>query len=218
MQETQETQVRFLGQEDLLEKETAIYSSILAWKIPWTEEPGRLHTVHVSHRVELNWRSCLGHYVLQSHNSPLDGKMIHSSPQPRPTQEERTSTDCPATQAQNPCPILQPEKRSSSFHTEGKEHIFSGTSRIWKLGSGQICHQLTHPDSLPPRRPPPQQKSSCSKGPVPTRRPASVMQLPREAPAVSLPRESPRWVASRSWTPAVRQVGSSHPLFPGQEG
>ena len=196
----------------------ANHSSILAWEIPWTEEPGRLHTVHVSQRVELNWRSCLGHYVLQSHNSPLDGKMIHSSPQPRPTQEERTSTDCPATQAQDPCPILQPEKRCSSFHTEGKEHIFSGTSRIWKLGSGQICHQLTHPDSLPPRRPPPQQKSSCSKGPVPTRRPASVMQLPREAPAVSLPRESPRWVASRSWTPAVRQVGSSHPLFPGQEG
>ena len=46
MQETQETQVRFLGQEDLLEKETAIYSSIFPWKIPWTEEPGRLHTVH----------------------------------------------------------------------------------------------------------------------------------------------------------------------------
>ena len=37
-----ETQVRFLGQEDPLEKEMATYSSILAWKIPWTEEPGRL--------------------------------------------------------------------------------------------------------------------------------------------------------------------------------
>ena len=42
MQETQETQVQFLGQEDPLEKEMAIHSSILAWKIPWTEEPGRL--------------------------------------------------------------------------------------------------------------------------------------------------------------------------------
>ena len=38
----QETQVRFLDQEDPLEKETATHSSILAWKIPWTEEPGRL--------------------------------------------------------------------------------------------------------------------------------------------------------------------------------
>ena len=38
----QETQVRSLGQEDLLEKEMATHSSILAWKILWTEEPGRL--------------------------------------------------------------------------------------------------------------------------------------------------------------------------------
>ena len=37
----QETRVRFLGQEDLLEKEMATHSSILAWRIPWTEEPGR---------------------------------------------------------------------------------------------------------------------------------------------------------------------------------
>ena len=35
----QETRVRFLGQEDPLEKGMAIHSSILAWKIPWTEEP-----------------------------------------------------------------------------------------------------------------------------------------------------------------------------------
>jgi len=38
----QETQFRFLVQEDPLEKEMATYSSILAWRIPWTEEPGRL--------------------------------------------------------------------------------------------------------------------------------------------------------------------------------
>ena len=41
----QETQVRSLGQEDLLEKEMATYSSILAWKIPWTVEPGRLQSM-----------------------------------------------------------------------------------------------------------------------------------------------------------------------------
>ena len=40
----QETEVRSLGQEDPLEKEMAIHSSILAWEIPWTEEPGRLQS------------------------------------------------------------------------------------------------------------------------------------------------------------------------------
>ena len=40
----QETQVWFLGQEDPLEKEMATHSSILAWRIPWTEEPGGLRS------------------------------------------------------------------------------------------------------------------------------------------------------------------------------
>ena len=38
----QETRVRSLGGEDLLEKEMATHSRILAWRIPWTEEPGGL--------------------------------------------------------------------------------------------------------------------------------------------------------------------------------
>ena len=42
---TQKTQVQSLDQEDSLEKEIAIHSSILAWKIPWTEEPGRLQSM-----------------------------------------------------------------------------------------------------------------------------------------------------------------------------
>jgi len=41
----QETQVQFLGQEDPLEKEMVTHSSMLAWKIPWTEEPGRLQSM-----------------------------------------------------------------------------------------------------------------------------------------------------------------------------
>ena len=41
----QETWVQSLGQEDPLEKEMSTYSSILAWKIPWTEEPGRLQSM-----------------------------------------------------------------------------------------------------------------------------------------------------------------------------
>ena len=41
-----ETWVWSLGQEDLLEKRMGTHSSILAWRISWTEEPGKLHTVH----------------------------------------------------------------------------------------------------------------------------------------------------------------------------
>ena len=41
----QETQVRSLGREDSLEKGTATHSSILAWRIPWTEEPGGLQSM-----------------------------------------------------------------------------------------------------------------------------------------------------------------------------
>ena len=50
MEETQDTWVRSLGQGDPLEKGMATHSSILAWKIPWTEEPGRLQSMG-SHRV-----------------------------------------------------------------------------------------------------------------------------------------------------------------------
>ena len=50
----QETQVRFLGQEDPLEKEKAIHSSILAWKIPWTEVPGGLYHPWESDLQELD--------------------------------------------------------------------------------------------------------------------------------------------------------------------
>ena len=45
----QETQVQSLGQEDALEKEKAIHSSILTWEIPWTEEPGRLQSIGLQH-------------------------------------------------------------------------------------------------------------------------------------------------------------------------
>ena len=53
-----ETQVRSLGWEDPLEKEMATHSSILAWRIPWTEEPGRLQSTG-SQRVRHNWATSL---------------------------------------------------------------------------------------------------------------------------------------------------------------
>ena len=50
----QETRVRPLGQEDMLEKEMAIHSSTIAWKIPWTEEPGRLQSMGPQSRTRLS--------------------------------------------------------------------------------------------------------------------------------------------------------------------
>ena len=50
VQETEETQLRSLGGEDPLEKEVATHSNILAWRIPWTEEPGGLQSTE-SQRV-----------------------------------------------------------------------------------------------------------------------------------------------------------------------
>ena len=47
MQEPQEMQVQSVGGEDPLEQEIATHSSILAWKIPWTEEPGGLQSMEL---------------------------------------------------------------------------------------------------------------------------------------------------------------------------
>ena len=48
MQETYEPWVQALGQEDPLEEGMATHSSILTWRIPWTEEPGRLQSLEVT--------------------------------------------------------------------------------------------------------------------------------------------------------------------------
>ena len=53
-----ETRVQSLGWEDTLEKEMAIHSSTIAWKIPWTGEPGRLQSMG-SQRVGHNWATSL---------------------------------------------------------------------------------------------------------------------------------------------------------------
>ena len=50
----QEPQVRSLGWEDLLEKEMATHSSILAWKIPWIEESGRLQSMGSQSQTRLS--------------------------------------------------------------------------------------------------------------------------------------------------------------------
>ena len=54
MQETQETWIWSLGQEDPLEEEMATHSSVLAWRIPWSEEPGGLQSMG-SQRIGHGW-------------------------------------------------------------------------------------------------------------------------------------------------------------------
>ena len=52
----QETGFPSLGQEDLLEKKVATYSSILAWEIPWTEEPDKATVYEVTKVSDMTWR------------------------------------------------------------------------------------------------------------------------------------------------------------------
>ena len=61
MPEMQETRVRSLGQEDPLEEGMATHSSILAWKIPWTEEPGGLQSMGLQR---------VGHALACTHSQP----------------------------------------------------------------------------------------------------------------------------------------------------
>ena len=51
IQETQETRVQSLGQEDPLEEEMATHSTVLAKRIPWTKEPGRLQSIGLQTRL-----------------------------------------------------------------------------------------------------------------------------------------------------------------------
>ena len=62
----QETLVRSLGQEDAPEEEMATHSSILAWKIPWTEESGRLQFMQLQ-RVRYDWAIKFSSFQLLSH-------------------------------------------------------------------------------------------------------------------------------------------------------
>ena len=59
MQELQEMRVRFLVGEDSLEEELAIHFNILAWRIPWTEAPGRLQSMRLHSQTQLNVWACI---------------------------------------------------------------------------------------------------------------------------------------------------------------
>ena len=67
--------VQSLGQEDPLEKEIAAHSSILAWEIPWTEEPGGLQSI-VLQRVRQDW-SDLAHTHARLHLIELNLSLVY---------------------------------------------------------------------------------------------------------------------------------------------
>ena len=69
VQEMQETRVQSLGREDLLEKEMATQSSIPAWKIPWSEEPGRLQSMGLQ-RVGHNRTTSVALLIVYPGSSP----------------------------------------------------------------------------------------------------------------------------------------------------
>ena len=74
-----ETWVQSLGWEDVLEKEMATHSSILAWKIPWMEEPGRLQSMG-SQRVGHDWETSLSlfTYAVSLSKSPSTVQVLSS--------------------------------------------------------------------------------------------------------------------------------------------
>ena len=73
-----ETRFQSLGGEDPLEKEMATHSRIPAWKIPWTEEPGRLQSMG-SQRVRHNWATSLSlSFFRRMTNKTLISGFIHS--------------------------------------------------------------------------------------------------------------------------------------------
>ena len=76
MQETWEMWVRSLGWEDPLEKEMATHSSILAWRIPWTEEPGGLQSKG-SQRVGHDWATSHSHSP--PFNKQVNVQWVHHS-------------------------------------------------------------------------------------------------------------------------------------------
>ena len=68
VQETQETQILFLGLDYPLEEGMATHSSILAWRIPWTEEPGGLQSIALQSQTQLKRLSTHARSYLKEKN------------------------------------------------------------------------------------------------------------------------------------------------------
>ena len=109
----QETWVRFLGQEDPLEEGMAPHSSILAWEIPWTEEPGRLPSTG-SQRVRHNWEANMFTKV-------LEGNLFSHLFQ--------LPVVCPLSLAHGPLP---PCSKPAAQHLSAPSSSASPTNHSWK--------------------------------------------------------------------------------------
>ena len=112
--ELQEKWVRSLSQEDPLEEDTATHSSILAWKTPWTEEPGGLQFMG-SQKVEYDWSdlACTAHLANSAETLPqLLLRTTSFLPHYRPGHPEKLSHhQIEGSGFQCSCQLLGPEQQ-----------------------------------------------------------------------------------------------------------
>ena len=133
----QETRVWFLGWEDPLEKEMATYSSILAWQVSWTEEPGGLQSVG-SQRVRHDERLTLTYllYLLLCNVyvwwASLAAQMVKNLPAVQETQVRKI----PWRREQLPTPVFLP----GEFH--GQKSL-DGSFSPWGHKESDTTEQLT---------------------------------------------------------------------------
>ena len=134
MQETQDTQVWSLGQEDPLEEGMATHASIFTWKIPWTEEPGGLQSMG-SQRVRHDWRD-LTHQIRSDQslsrvwlcnpmNRSTPGLPVHHQlPEFTQTQVHRVSDAIqPSHPLSSPSPLApSPSQHQSLFQWVNSSH------------------------------------------------------------------------------------------------
>ena len=125
MHETQETRVRSLGQEDALEESMGTHPSILAWRIPWTEEPAGLQRVGREEMTERActhgegpWRPwlCLGSHYLTGQHVPWEAGV--------------TSWNC----SEGSCVVLV-----SCFEGLGDDHLVPGAGLSWHRARALPC-------------------------------------------------------------------------------
>ena len=145
-----ETRVQSLGQEDPLEKEMATHSSTLAWKISWTEEPGRLQSMG-SQRVQQDWTTSLSLFAFMAfncrnptrfptRNPSLEWSLLALAGIPR---KSTTFKYTQSTSMTNPTPTLplQVERISHRLPPTGEQY-FSHSRRLyfpeWPEGRGKV--------------------------------------------------------------------------------
>ena len=137
MQETQEMQVQSLGGEEPLEEEMATCSSILAWKIPWTEEPGGLQSMGLQ-RVGHNW-ACTRTPYSSHRKSPFRGSFVMSLSRDAswilaPATQLLPGEDCLTTIPTHPCGSYE----VSTWISEHSWMLGYQWLRLW--GTRFACH------------------------------------------------------------------------------